>query len=68
MNRVYAHQGDSVDLICLRQYGKTAGITEAVLEANPRLADFGPILPHGTPVDLPDVPPQAEEKTVQLWD
>lgn len=66
---VYAHQGDTVDAICWRIYGRTACVTEAVLDANPGLADLGAILPHGTPVTLPDVAPQAQTlQMVNLWD
>lgn len=68
MARVRAQQGDTVDLICYRHYGRTAGVTEFVLASNPGLADLGPVLPHGTPVELPDLPPPAQEKIVQLWD
>lgn len=68
MKRVRAIQGDTVDLICHRHYGRTAGVTEAVLEANPRLADLGPILPLGTEVLLPDVAPAPKRNTVKLWD
>ena len=66
--RVLAMQGDTVDAICHRAYGHTAGVTEAVLAANPGLADHGPVLPHGTPVELPDIPPQPAVQHVQLWD
>lgn len=69
MRTVHAQQGDTVDLICQRYFGRTAGITEAVLEANPGLAEKGVILPHGTAVRLPDVAPQATTTTaVKLWD
>lgn len=66
--RVRTRQGDTVDAVCQRVYGRTAGITEAVLEANPGLADLGPVLPHGTVIDLPDIPPQPAVQRVQLWD
>lgn len=66
--RVRTRQGDTVDAVCQRVYGRTAGITEAVLEANPGLADFGPVLPHGTVIDLPDIAPQPAVQRVQLWD
>lgn len=70
MQRVHAQQGDTIDLICWRYYGYTAGITEAVLDANPQLDTGVPILPHGTLVNLPAVetptPPAAP--LVQLWD
>lgn len=69
MAAVIANQGDTVDAICWRYYGRTAGVTEQVLEANPGLADLGPIIPHGTPVTLPDAAPQAEQRQVlNLWD
>ena len=51
--QVRSVQGDTVDLICWRTYGRTAGITEQVLEANPGLADLGAELPIGTLVTLP---------------
>ncbi len=66
---VIANQGDTVDAICWRYYGRTAGVTEAVLDANPGLADLGPVIPHGTAVTLPDASPQAEQRqVVNLWD
>lgn len=68
MPTVIAAQGDTVDSICWDYYGRTAGVTEAVLDANPGLADLGPIIPHGTAVTLPDAAPQAEQpKVVNLW-
>lgn len=68
MRTVRSVQGDTIDLICLRHYGSTAGITEAVLEANPGTADLGPVLPLGTIVVLPDIAPVATKETVNLWD
>lgn len=67
--QIRAQQGDTLDLICWRRYGRTAGITEAVLEANPGLADLGPIIPHGHLITLPDTLPQAKQTSVvNLWD
>lgn len=68
MELVHARQGDTVDLICHRHYGRTADVTEAVLAANPGLADLGPVLPIGTPVHLPPHTPTAIRPTVKLWD
>lgn len=69
MTTVIANQGDTVDAICWRYYGRTAGVTEAALDANPGLADLGPVIPHGTAVTLPDAAPQAEQRqVVNLWD
>lgn len=69
MPTVIANQGDTLDAICWRYYGRTAGITETVLEANHGLAELGPVLPHGTPVVLPDIAqPVPVRQTVNLWD
>ncbi|MGH1402411.1 MAG: tail protein X, partial [Acinetobacter tandoii] len=53
MKKVKSVQGDTIDLICWRYYGRTAGVTETVLEYNPDLAEQGPILTLGTEVILP---------------
>lgn len=65
-----AMDGETVDEICHRVLGKTAGVTEQVLGLNPGLAEFGPRLPGGTVVTLPDAS-AAQTATidiVQLWD
>lgn len=61
-------QGDTVDAICWRHYGRTAAVTEAVLEANHGLADLGPVIPQGTLVLMPDETPQPQRQMVNLWD
>lgn len=68
--RVHARQGDTLDALCWRHLGRTAGVVEAALESNPGLASLGTVLPHGTAVDLPDSTPSAptNRALVQLWD
>lgn len=69
MQVVKSVQGDTVDLICWRYYGRTAGVLEQVLSSNRGLAALGPVLPMGTMITLPDQPVQAGSKQiVQLWD
>lgn len=68
MDTVYAQQGDTLDLICWRYYGHTQGTTEAVLEANPGLADKGALLPMGTAVNMPVQTTQPVNTTINLWD
>ena len=64
-----ANQNDTVDALCWRHYGRTAGVTEAVLEANPGLADHGPILPQGLVVNMPEAQISAPQRQmVNLWD
>lgn len=62
-------QGDTVDLICWRYYGRTAGVLEQVIDTNKGLAALGPVLPMGTMITLPEQPIQSGSKEiVQLWD
>jgi len=66
---IRAQQNDTVDALCWRHYGRTAGVTEAVLEANPGLADLGPILPQGVMVNMPEAQSTAPARQmVNLWD
>ena len=68
--KVTARQGDTLDAICWRHYGATAGVFEQVLAANPGLADLGAVIPHGTQVELPDIDSTSKTTTaslVQLW-
>ncbi|MEI7073291.1 tail protein X [Pectobacterium quasiaquaticum] len=65
---VIAQQGDTLDALCYRHYGRTQGAVEAVLVANPGLAEFGAILPHGTAVTLPDIAAAPVRESVQLWE
>ena len=66
--KVYAMQGDSLDALCARYYGRTEGVVETVLQANPGLSELGVILPHGTAIDLPDVETSPPAETLNLWD
>lgn len=68
--QVRAQQGDTLDLLCWRYLGQTGGVVEAALELNPDIAAFGPILPHGHLVTLPDQggATSKQNQTVQLWD
>ena len=69
MNTYRTTDGDVIDAVCRRFYGREAGAVEAVLEANPGLAELGPVLPAGTLVELPDLPRPLETiETVKLWD
>jgi phage tail protein X len=70
MLTVRANQGETLDAMCYRVFGRTAGVTEAALEANTGLADLGPVLPAGTLITLPE-PADAVQPSValvQLWD
>lgn len=66
--KVFALQGETLDALCFRVLGQTAGVVEQTLELNPGLAGHGAVLPHGTPVELPDVTEQPQKTMIQLWD
>lgn len=66
--RVTAQQGETLDTLCYRVKQHTTGLVEATLKANPGLAEYGPILPHGLEVNLPDLPAEPVRRTLQLWD
>jgi phage tail protein X len=60
--------GDQLDRICHRYYGHLVGTVEAVLEANPGLADLGAVYAAGVTVILPDLgEPNATADRVELW-
>ena len=61
-------EADTVDLIAWNRYGRTKGVTEAILRANPGLAKLGPVLDAGVKMTLPDVAAEAVTKTVvRIW-
>lgn len=68
-NTYTTRQGETVDLVCWRHYGRTREVTEAVLAANRGLAALGPILPFATVIVLPIFAARATaRKLVSLWD
>jgi phage tail protein X len=61
--------GDTADYIAAQYYGDAAPqATEQLLDANPGLADLGPILPAGLVVNLPTIDTAAKAEGVRLWD
>ncbi|MDE0625475.1 MAG: tail protein X [Bryobacterales bacterium] len=61
--------GDMLDAVCEAHYGPRPGAAEAVLRANPGLAERGPVLPAGIRIELPDLADRpASSGAVRLWD
>jgi phage tail protein X len=61
--------GDMADAIAWDYYGTRDGlVVETLLAANPGLSDYGPVLPAGVTVILPDVSMQATDNSIKLWD
>ena len=60
--------GDMLDAIVWRYYGRQDnGLVETVLEANRGLADYGPELPAGVTITLPDAPTPTPSNRLQLF-
>ncbi|AZB63852.1 phage tail protein [Cereibacter sphaeroides] len=60
--------GDTADGIAWQVYGRQDGrLVEALLEANPGLADLGPVLPAGLRLSIPDAPEPVVTQGVRLW-
>lgn len=69
MRTITSRQGDTLDALIWREAGLKAADIARVLEANPGLADLGPVLPLGTRVRLPATSSRAHARPlVQLWD
>lgn len=58
--------GDRLDQICYRHYGRV-DVVQAVLDANRGLAELGPVYLSGVRIKLPQLAPPKARKTVRLW-
>ncbi len=68
MKTVISRDGDMLDAICARYYGREAYVT-ALLAANKHLASMPAILPAGLVIALPDLPDTLESDPIEirLW-
>lgn len=61
--------GDLLDVICYGYYGRMEGVVEAVLGANPGLADEAQPFRAGVVFKLPDLAlPADTDDQIQLWE
>lgn len=68
MRFYHSKDGDTADSIAWVVYGRQNDqLVEQLLEANPGLADFGPVLPAGLRLVIPDAPAPAVGRQVRLW-
>lgn len=71
--KLVARQGDKLDQLLFRDAGLGPNELTRVLDANPGLADLGPVLPLGTVVVVPAAATAQASATrvrplLQLWD
>lgn len=60
--------GDMIDWICWKHYGRQSNAVEVVLAANPGIADYGETLPANVIIELPEIELPESEDIVRLWD
>lgn len=53
-NTYTTKEDDVLDAICYSHYGKTSGVVEQVLDANPGLCEYDVFLPAGVVIILPE--------------
>ena len=69
MSQIYkTRQGDMIDRICWEFYGASEGYVNPVLDANPGLAELGPVYYEGISITLPDIAATEQlAERIQLW-
>ena len=61
-------QGDVLDEIVFKYYGRTSGYVEMVLAENRHLAELGPVYKADVAIVLPTITANAEIKTeITIW-
>ena len=60
--------GQMLDEIAWGYYGNVPGCVEMLLEANRNIANYGPILPSGLVIELPNYTAPQPNKGIRLWD
>lgn len=70
MRRIRSRAGDSVNRLLYRETGRADDTAEEALwSANPGLAEYGPVLPSGVEILLPDFADEQDATTVvTVWD
>lgn len=62
-------QGDTLSAIVWRYIGRSSGNVEAVLDANPELANLPPVLPAGVQIRIPQLTTTTTAPAaLRLWD
>lgn len=69
MTQYRTSEGDTADFIAWKHYGTQDGqVVERLVDANPGLADYGPTLPAGVIVTLPELESAGVTEGIKLWD
>ncbi|MBJ7536626.1 tail protein X [Marinomonas transparens] len=69
MKTLRSREGDTISIILWMGLNRTDDEAEEVLFAlNPGLEKYGPVLPAGITITLPEMPAKAPERVVNIWD
>lgn len=69
VSTIRSRDGDSVSLILWQQLQRDDDeAEEALYQLNPGLEQYGPILPAGIEVTLPELAAKTPDKVVNVWD
>ena len=69
MKRVKTRAGDTVGVLLYKHLDRDDDVAEqAIFDANPELASYGPILPAGVDVIIPDIAQPQAQKVQRSWD
>jgi phage tail protein X len=69
MAQYLTKEGDMLDEIAYRYYGSTTNkVVENIIDANFNISNYGPILPSGILIELPEIKQTVEKRKVKLWD
>ncbi|MBO9493840.1 tail protein X [Thalassotalea sp. G20_0] len=67
MARYTTKQNDMLDAICHEYYKGQRGALEAVYNANPKLCEYGLLLPGGLVIVLPVLAPKGSSTKIDLF-
>ena len=67
-NTIITRDGDTISRIAYEYYGKSSGMVEQILAANPKLSRQAVQLPAGLTIVMPRTEQTQTIKTINLWD
>lgn len=67
-NTISTRDGDTISRLAYEYYGKSSGMVEQILAANPKLSRQAVQLPAGLTLVMPKIEQNQTIKTINLWD
>lgn len=67
-NTIITRDSDTISRLAYEYYGKSSGMVEQILAANPKLSRQAVQLPAGLTIVMPKIEQNQTIKTINLWD